>query len=119
MKKTLKHWLQISLSFLVTHGKLTITTELVKAISSEKNGDKGDVRIVHGLKLNPGVCAIPCCFVKEILEGLQNLFQEVSLDKSGFKHFSSLSSFRTVKLLRALMRLRSRAENLCGKTATQ
>ena len=80
-----------SLSFLVTHGKLAITTELVKAISSEKNGDKGDVRIVHGLELNSSVCAIPCCFVEEILERLQNLFQEVSLDKSSFKHFFSLS----------------------------
>ena len=69
---------------------MAVATEFVKAIGTEEDGDKGDVGVVHGLELNAGVCAVPCGFVEEILEGLQNLFQEVSLDKSGFKHFGDL-----------------------------
>merc|ERR1719347_1924860 len=76
------------------HGELTVTAELVKAISAQVHGDEGHVAVVHGLKLNASIAAIPGGLIEQVLQGLQNLLQEVSLDKSGLKHFDISESLR-------------------------
>ena len=73
-----------------SHGELTVTSELVKPISTEVDGHQGHVRVVHGLELDPTVAAVPGGFLQEILQGLQDLLQEISLDETGLKHLGDL-----------------------------
>merc|ERR1719347_858600 len=76
------------------HGELTVTAELVEAISAQVHGDEGHVAVVHGLKLNASIAAIPGGLIEQILQGLEDLLQEVSLDKSGLKHCDIGESLR-------------------------
>merc|ERR1719186_1541616 len=68
------------------HGELPVASELVEPVGPEIDGDQGDVRIVHGLQLDTTVAAIPSGFFQEVLQGLQNLLQQISLDKTSLKH---------------------------------
>ena len=49
--------------------------------------------VVHGLELDSTVTAVPSGFFQEILQRLQNLLEEVSLDETGLKHFDIVLGF--------------------------
>jgi hypothetical protein len=65
---------------------LSVASELVESVWTERDGDEGHVRVVHGLELDAGVRAIPCGLVQQVLQWLQNLLEEVALNKPCFKH---------------------------------
>ena len=68
-------------------GYLSVASELVEAVGAEGDRDEGDVRVVHGLELDAGVGAVPRGLVQQVLQGLQNLLEEVSLNKTSLEHF--------------------------------
>ena len=39
------------------------------------------------LKLDAGIAAVPRGFVEQVLQGLEDLLEEVSLDETCLKHF--------------------------------
>ena len=45
------------------------------------------MRVVHGLELDARVGAVPRGLVQQVLEGLQDLLEEVSLNKTSLEHF--------------------------------
>jgi hypothetical protein len=73
-----------------SHGELTVASEFVEPISTEVDGHQGHVRVVHSLELDTTVAAVPGGFLKEILQGLQDLLEEISLDETGLKHLGDL-----------------------------
>ena len=69
-----------------SHGELSVTSELVESVVSESDGDQGHVGVVHGLELDPAVGAVPGRLLQQVLDGLQHLLQQTSLDQTGLKH---------------------------------
>ena len=66
---------------------LSVASELVESVGTERDRDQGDVRAVHGLELDARVGAVPRGLVQQVLEGLQDLLEEVSLNKTSLEHF--------------------------------
>ena len=69
------------------HGQLPVAPELVEAVVPEVDGDERHVGVVHRLQLDPGVGAVPGGLLQQVLDGLQHLLQQTSLDQTGLKHF--------------------------------
>ena len=75
-----------------------VALELVKAVSSHIDSHQGDMRVVHGLKLDSFVAALKGGLIQEeILHSLQHFFEETSLDKPGFKHFNKYLVYSLLK----------------------
>ena len=70
-----------------SHGKLPVASELVKTIMTKVHSNKGNVAVVHGLELDTRVTAVPCGLLEQVLDGLQDLLEQTSLDKTCLKHF--------------------------------
>merc|ERR1719328_578512 len=71
------------------HAEGPVATELVEAVSPQVDRHQRHVGVVHGLQLDAGVATVPGGLVQEILQRLQHLLKEISLDKPGLKHFDS------------------------------
>ena len=69
------------------HGQLPVAPELVEAVVPEVDGDERHVRVVHRLQLDAGVGAVPGGLLQQVLDGLQHLLQQTSLDQTCLKHF--------------------------------
>jgi hypothetical protein len=50
------------------------------------HGHKGDVAAVHGLKGNATAVAVKVGFSDKVLDGLEDLLEEASLNETSFKH---------------------------------
>ena len=92
-------WITLDL----THWKLPVASEFVESIGSQEDRDEADMRIVHGLKLDTRVCTVPCRFVQEVLQRLQDLLQKVALSKPRFEHSGAVLSLTS-------------SLKMCGKT---
>ena len=68
------------------HGELPVAPEPVEAISSETDGDEGDVGVVHSLQLDAAVAAVPGRLLQQLLDRVQHLLQKTALDESGLEH---------------------------------
>ena len=68
------------------HGELPVAPEPVEAISSQTDGDQGDVRVVHGLQLDAAVATVPGGLLQQLLDRVQHLLEKTALDESGLKH---------------------------------
>ena len=69
-----------------SHGELSVASELVEAVVSERDGDQRHVGVVHGLELDAAVGTVPGGLLQQVLDGLQHLLQQTSLDQAGLKH---------------------------------
>ena len=59
---------------------------MLEAVRSEEEGHEGDVGGVHRLEREAVVGAVEVGIGDEILDGLEHLLQEGTLDKTGLKH---------------------------------
>ena len=69
-----------------SHGELSVTSELVKPIVTQRDRDQGHVRVVHGLELDATVRTVPGGLLQQVLDRLKDLLQQTSLDKTSLKH---------------------------------
>ena len=69
------------------HGQLPVAPELVEAVVPEVDGDERHVGVIHRLQLDAGVGAVPGCLLQQVLDRLQHLLQQTSLDQTCLKHF--------------------------------
>lgn len=68
------------------HGHVAVAAVVLEAVRSEEEGHEGDVGGVHRLEREAVVGAVEVGIGDEILDGLEHLLQEGTLDKTGLKH---------------------------------
>ena len=68
------------------HGHVAVAAVVLEAVRSEEEGHEGDVGGVHRLEREAVVGAVEVGIGDEILDGLEHLLQEGTLDETGLKH---------------------------------
>ena len=68
------------------HGHVAVAAVVLEAVRSEEEGHEGDVGGVHRLEREAVVGAVEVGVGDEILDGLEHLLQEGTLDETGLKH---------------------------------
>lgn len=68
------------------HGQVPVAAVRVEAVVSEGELDQGDVGRVHALQGDAGRADVPAGFRDQVLQGVQHLLQDRTLDQASFKH---------------------------------
>lgn len=69
-----------------SHGEVSVAAVRVKTVVPQGELDQGYVRGVHALQGDAGRADIPAGFCDQILQSLQHLLQDGSLDQASLKH---------------------------------
>lgn len=69
-----------------SHGEVSVTAVRVEAVVPEGELDQGDVRRVHTLQGDAGRADVPAGFRDQILQSVQHLLEDRTLDQASFKH---------------------------------
>lgn len=69
-----------------SHGEVSVAAVRVEAVVPEGELHQGDVRRVHALQRDPGRAHVPAGFCDQVLQSLQDLLQDGSLDQASLKH---------------------------------
>lgn len=72
-------------------GDVTVASEGREGVGLEQHGDKGDVRIVHGLEADTGVVTFKVAVLDKVLDGFDDLLQKVGLFETCLKHCGVVS----------------------------
>lgn len=70
-----------------TQGNVAVASVGGEAFSLEHHGHERNVRVVHGLQSNARVIAVEVTVLDQVLDGIDNLLQDVGLFQSSFQHF--------------------------------
>lgn len=68
------------------HGEVSVAAVRVETVMPQGELDKGDVRRVHALQGDAGRADVPAGFRDQILQSIQHLLEDRSLDQASFKH---------------------------------
>ena len=69
-----------------TKSDVSVAYVVLKAISTEEEGDKGSVVLIHRLKLDASACAVEVGLVDQVLDGINDLLEEGSVSKLCLEH---------------------------------
>lgn len=69
-----------------TNGHGTVTPVLLKPISPHQEHHQDDVGAVHGLQTHPTRGELKVGIIDQVLEGLDDLFENGSFAETGFEH---------------------------------
>lgn len=69
-----------------SHGEVSVTAVRVETVMPQGELDQGDVRRVHALQGDAGRADVPAGFRDQILQSIQHLLEDRSLDQASFKH---------------------------------
>ena len=64
----------------------TITSVVVQSVAIEMDRNEGNMRGIHGLNGNAVVAAIHICILDQILDGINDLFEDLAFCNTGFEH---------------------------------
>ena len=64
----------------------TITSVVVQSVAIEMDRNEGNMRGIHGLNGNAIVAAIHICILDQILDGINDLFEDLAFRNTGFEH---------------------------------
>jgi hypothetical protein len=70
------------------HGHVAVAAVVLEPVVAQQQRDERDVRAVHRLQGEPVAGAVEVSVGDEVLDGLEHLLQEASLDETGLKHDS-------------------------------
>lgn len=68
-------------------GNVAVASVGREGFGLEHHGNESNVTVIHGLESNSRIVAIEVAILDEILDGINHLFQDISLFQSCLKHF--------------------------------
>jgi hypothetical protein len=74
------------------HGHVAVAAVVLEPVVAQQQRDERDVRAVHRLQGEPVAGAVEVSVGDEVLDGLEHLLQEASLDETGLKHVSCVGA---------------------------
>lgn len=74
------------------HGHVAVAAVVLEPVVAQQQRDERDVRAVHRLQREPVAGAVEVGVGDEVLDGLEHLLQEASLDETGLKHVSCVGA---------------------------
>lgn len=66
--------------------RISITSVFVKAFTLEVDCDQGNMGSVHGLEGHVGWRTVPRSFIYEVLDGIEDFFEDSGLGQFSFEH---------------------------------
>ncbi len=64
----------------------TIASVVVQSVAIEMDRNEGNMRRIHGLNGNSIVAAIHICILDQILDGINDLFEDFAFCNTSFEH---------------------------------